>query len=97
VRLEWSVFAVADREQIFSYIEADNPRAAIAVDNTIQTQIETLIAFPERGRPGRVDGTRELVIQRTPYVAAYRISGDTIRVLRVLHGAQQWPDVLSET
>jgi plasmid stabilization system protein ParE len=44
------------------------------------------------GRPGRIEGTRELVISRTPYIAAYRIAGDNVRVLRVLHGAQQWPD-----
>ena len=44
------------------------------------------------GRPGRIEGTRELVISRTPYIAAYRIAGDTVRILRLLHGAQQWPD-----
>jgi addiction module RelE/StbE family toxin len=51
--------------------------------------------FPEIGRPGRIDGTRELIIQRTPYIAAYRIAGKTIRILRVLHGAQMWPQELS--
>ncbi len=40
----------------------------------------------------RIEWTRELVIRKTPYIAAYRIEGDTIRILRVLHGAQQWPD-----
>ncbi len=80
MRLEWSVFAVADHEEIFRYIEVDSPRAAIAVDNTIQAQIEAVISFPERGRPGRIDGTRELVIRRTPYVVADRVSGDMIRV-----------------
>ncbi len=42
--------------------------------------------FPESGRPGRVSGTRELVIAGTPYIAAYRVVGETIRILRVLHG-----------
>jgi hypothetical protein len=42
--------------------------------------------------PGRIDGTRELVIPRTPYVAAYLVDADTVRILRVLHGAQMWPD-----
>jgi plasmid stabilization system protein ParE len=50
--------------------------------------------FAELGRPGRVDGTRKLVIQRTPYIAAYRVAGNTIRILRVLHGAQIWPEEL---
>jgi toxin ParE1/3/4 len=93
--LEWSAFALADREAIFDYIEADSPRSAIAVDRRIQECVENLKRFPEMGRIGRVEGTRELVITRTPYIAAYRIAGDTVRILRLLHGAQQWPEYLS--
>jgi toxin ParE1/3/4 len=96
VRLEWSVFAMSDRIAIFDYIEADSPRAAIAVDERIRAQVEALARFPESGRPGRITGTRELVIQRTPYIAAYRIAGNTVRILRILHGAQRWPDEMLE-
>jgi len=92
MRIEWSVFAQADRDAIFDYIEADSPQAAITVDDRIRVQVEGLLRFPESGRPGRVEGTRELVIDRTPYIAAYRVASDTVRILRVLHGAQQWPD-----
>src|SRR6266478_9540841 len=63
-----------DRDAIFDYIEADSPQAAIIVDNRIRVQVESLVKFPESGRPGRVEGTRELVIQRTPYIAAYRVA-----------------------
>ena len=52
--LEWSVFALADRDQIFDYIEADNPSAAIAVDERIQEHVEMLVRFPLSGRVGRV-------------------------------------------
>lgn len=96
MRLEWSVFALDDRNAIFDYIEADSPQAAVTVDNRIQGQVEGLIQFPELGRSGRVEGTRELVIQRTPYIAAYRLEGNTIRILRVLHGAQLWPKEMPE-
>ncbi|MFZ1083784.1 MAG: type II toxin-antitoxin system RelE/ParE family toxin [Terracidiphilus sp.] len=92
MRLEWSAFAFADRMAIFDDIEADSPRAAVAVDDRIQDCVEKLTRFPEMGRPGRIEGTRELVISRTPYIADYRISGDTVRILRVLHGALQWPE-----
>jgi len=95
MRLEWSRFAQADREAIFDYIEADSPKAAITVDDRIRQQVEELMKFPEIGRPGRIDGTRELIIRRTPYIAAYRIAGKTVRILRVLHGAQMWPQELS--
>ncbi len=94
--LEWSVFALADREAIFDYIETDSPRAAVSVDDRIKVGVESLAQFPEMGRIGRIVGTRELVISGTPYIAAYRILGDTVRILRVLHGAQQWPDEMPE-
>jgi toxin ParE1/3/4 len=95
-KLEWSDFAKADRYAIFDYIEAESPRAAITVDHRIEAAIKGLKKFPEIGRPGRVKGTRELVIDRTPYIAAYRISGNMVRILRVLHGARQWPEEMPD-
>jgi toxin ParE1/3/4 len=92
MRLTWSAFALADRDAVFMHIEADSPRAAIAVDEHIAQAVLRLVEFPESGRPGRVPGTRELVIPRTPYVAAYVLAPDRIRILRVLHGAQIWPE-----
>ena len=92
MRLEWSAFAIGDRDGIFDYIEEDSPHAAVVVDDRIRMQVKQLLQFPETGRPGRVEGTRELVISQTPYIAAYRVTGDTVRILRVLHGAQLWPD-----
>jgi toxin ParE1/3/4 len=96
MRLEWSHLAQADRDAIFDYIEADSPQTAIIVDERIRVQVDGLVRFPESGRPGRIEGIRELVIDRTPYIAVYRIAGDTVRILRVLHGAQQWPEEISE-
>jgi toxin ParE1/3/4 len=96
MRLEWSAYALADRIAIFDYIEADSPQAAVAVDERIREQVEVLARFPASGRPGRIEGTRELVISRTPYIVAYLIAGNTVRILRVLHGARRWPDDMSE-
>jgi toxin ParE1/3/4 len=87
---------MADREAIFDYIEADSPRAAASVDDRIEICVEGLARFPEMGRVGRIEGTRELVIFGTPYISTYRIDGDTVRILRVLHGAQQWPEDMPE-
>lgn len=94
--LEWSIFALDDRNAIFDYIEADSPQAAVTVDDRIEEQVEWLLQFPEMGRTGRIEGTRELVIQHTPYIVAYRVMGKVIRILRVLHGAQQWPEEMPE-
>ena len=96
MRLEWSIFAQADRNEIFDYIEADSPKAAIAVDARIREQVATLARFPHSGRPGRIECTRELVISRTPYIVAYRITENAVRVLRVLHGSRRWPDDICE-
>jgi len=53
--------------------------------------LQRLGRFPESGRIGRVAGTRELVIVRTPYIAAYQVGSVAVLVLRILHGSQQWP------
>ena len=91
MNLVWSAYALADREQIFDYIEADNPHAAIAVDERIALAAQQLQRFPESGRPGRVEGTRELIIAGLPYIAVYAVLPDRVRILRALHGAQRWP------
>jgi toxin ParE1/3/4 len=77
MRLEWSRLAQADRDAIFDYIEADSPQAAVTVDDRIRTQIGALAQFPQSGRLGRIEGTRELTIDRTPYIAAYRVVGQS--------------------
>ena len=92
MRLEWSGFALEDRNVIFDFIEADSPRAAILVDERIEAASDYLTSFPEAGRPGRVTGTRERVVSGLPYILAYVIDGEVVRILRVLHAAQGWPD-----
>ena len=95
MKLEWSPAALADRDAIFDFIEFDSPRSAISVDEAIEAKADQLIDFPEIGRVGRVDGTRELVLTSLPYVLVYIIRPDTVLILRVLHGARQWPDDMS--
>ncbi len=92
MKLEWSRLALADRDEIFDYIEADSPRAAVEMDELISERIQRLLDFPESGRVGRVEGTREVVIIRTPYVAAYTVLEGAVRILRILHGARVWPE-----
>ncbi|SCX10769.1 addiction module toxin, RelE/StbE family [Agrobacterium sp. DSM 25558] len=94
MKLTWSAFAVSYRDAIFSHIEADNSTAAILIDERIVVAAHRLLDFPASGRVGRIAVTRELVINGTPYVAAYLITETTVRILRVLHGAQEWPEQL---
>lgn len=89
----WSPEAIADLVALRTYIERDNPAAARRIALQIVQAVETLLpANPEMGRPGRVLGTRELVIVRTPFIVPYRVRGGAIEVLRVFHGARRWPD-----
>jgi toxin ParE1/3/4 len=94
VRIVWLARALADRDAIVTYIAQDSPRAALEQGDRIQAAVDRLSDNPESGRRGRIPGTREKVVPRTPYVVVYRLSAaETIEVLRVLHGAQRWPPV----
>jgi toxin ParE1/3/4 len=86
---------LAGLDQIDEYIGRESPRAALALWDAIEARIESLLDHPHLGRPGRIEGTRELVVSGTPYVVGYRVIGDEIQVLRVLHGARQWPQDLT--
>jgi toxin ParE1/3/4 len=90
----WEEGAIADLQEIFDFILIDSPQNALLVDTRICDQTDELKMFPMRGRRGRVEGTRELVILKTPYIAAYRVEEDTLRILAVVHGAQRWPKKL---
>ena len=92
MKLTWFAFALSDRDAIFTFIEMENPAVAVLVDERIVAAVRRLIDFPASGRVGRIAGTRELVIGGTPYVAAYAITEARVRVMRVLHGAQEWPE-----
>ena len=73
------------------FISQDNPIAAIDQGDEILSQISGLEKYPQRGRKGRVEGTLELVIIHTPYIAVYRLHGGVIQILRILHSSQKWP------
>jgi toxin ParE1/3/4 len=92
MRIEWTKLANADLKHIHAYIRQDSPKAAIAVLASIRRALRGQLATsPLSGRIGRVDGTRELVVPRLPYIVAYRVTGTGVQILRVLHGAQRWP------
>ncbi len=89
--LKWTHAASRDLDSVEEYISAADSGAAIETVLEIIRHVGMLAEHPGMGRPGRVDGTRELVIAGLPYVVAYLHRGDTVTVLRVLHGAMKWP------
>ncbi|PUE41880.1 addiction module toxin RelE [Limnohabitans sp. Bal53] len=90
MELFWTPEAIHDREVIYDYIEADNPVAALALDELFEEKAGRLVDRPGMGRIGRVMGTRELVAHKN-YILVYDVTTNLLRVLRVLHAARQWP------
>ena len=95
MRLRWTRRAERDLDEIAEYIGQDHPAAAVRVVLELIEHVETAVPrHPAIGRPGRVLGTRELVIAGLPYIIAYRIRGRDVEVLRVLHTSRRWPSDL---
>jgi addiction module RelE/StbE family toxin len=93
-RLEYAPRYFRRLEDIRERIVAENPPAAIRMIERIRAAVTRLAGSPALGRPGRVAGTRELVIPHTPYIVPYRVNGDVVQIITILHGAQRWPDRL---
>lgn len=95
MRLRWTRLADRDLDEIAAYIGQDNPAAAARVVLELIDQVEALLPkHPGIGRPGRVLGTRELIITRLPYIVPYRVRDRDIEILRVLHTSRRWPEDL---
>lgn len=90
----WSKRAVRHLASLRTYIAQNRPNAAQQVAATILDSVELLAERPGLGRPGRVPGTRELVIPGTPYLVPYRIRRDRLEIVAVFHGARRWPEKL---
>jgi len=91
VRVKWLRAARANLIAVSKYIGQDNPDAAASTVAAIVKAVETLERFPALGRPGRISGTRELVVPGTPYIVPYRVRGDVVQLIRVFHAARKWP------
>jgi toxin ParE1/3/4 len=92
--IEWAEQAIRQLDQAHEYITLSNSEdVAARITMHIVNSIQQLATFPMSGRPGRVPGTRELVIANTPFVVAYTIEQERIAILAVYHGAQPWPEV----
>jgi plasmid stabilization system protein ParE len=91
VRVKWLELALDSLIAEAEFISQDSVAAAERTVVAILDAAENLKRFPALGRPGRVAGTRELVVSGTPYIVPYRVRGDTVELLLVLHAARKWP------
>ena len=95
-QIYWSHPAIADLHEIDSFIARDNPAAADRVVEEIRLNVERLRDFPLLGHEGLVSGTRELVVPLFPYVISYRLRGEAIEVLAILHAERDRARALAE-
>jgi len=91
VKIVWLPAAADALDREFDFLAAKNPQAARTVFVRIVALLRRLADFPNSGRPGQIDGIRELVIPGLPYVVVYRVGGESVQILRVFHTRQEWP------
>jgi toxin ParE1/3/4 len=92
LRISWTKAASEDLESLHDYIFLDNPQAAAKMVRRIVHVIDEHLADnPWLGRAGRVPNSREFAVSGTPYIIIYRVKNEVLEIIRVLHGAQQWP------
>lgn len=91
MQIIWLKTALKNLDELAEYISQENPQAARQVVDAIETQVNLLATQPALGRPGRVLGTRELVISNTHYLVPYRIKNNTVEILRVFHTSRKPP------
>ncbi|MDL2314137.1 type II toxin-antitoxin system RelE/ParE family toxin [Desulfovibrio sp. OttesenSCG-928-C14] len=92
MRIRWLRAANRNLDAAASYVAKEDPEAAQEMYAHIRRRVAELAKSPELGRPGRVFGTRELVIERYPYIIPYRIRGRELQIIRVFHTSQQLPE-----
>jgi toxin ParE1/3/4 len=91
LKLVWTKAAKDDLSEIALWIAEDNPAAALHHIRKIRRSVARLEHYPQLGRTGRIDTTREWVIPGAAFVVAYRLRGSRIEVLAVIHAARSWP------
>lgn len=93
MRIRYTRRALVHLDEVWHYTAAVyDAEAADRMLARIESAVQGLTAFPERGRTGRVAGTRELVIPGTPFLVPYRLKAGELHVLAVLHSARRWPE-----
>ena len=94
MRIKWLRHALLDLDAVEGYIAGDNPAAAAEVVIKVIKAVSMLEQQPGLGRPGRVPGTKELVVPGTTFIVPYRLKDGFIQVLRIYHSSRKWPDNL---
>ena len=91
MNIVWSRQAIRHLVQLRNYIAKDSEQNAALTASRILKAVDLLQSHPETGRPGRINGTRELIVPDTPWIIPYRIRRERLELIAVFHGRQKWP------
>ena len=94
MKIVWSRRAITHLTALRAYIAKDSEQNAAIVAQRILNAVGLLPTQPEMGRPGRILGTRELVVSNTRYIIPYRVRENRIELIAIFHGRQKWPSKL---
>jgi toxin ParE1/3/4 len=90
-QIRWAPAAADDLEAIREYLREHHPSLAQSTVQRLYNAARSLKQFPNRGRVGRAQDTRELVAAPLPYIIVYRVDSDFVHIFRVIHGAEDLP------
>jgi len=88
---KWTKQAIEDLNSAYDFLSAESPHLISTTIEGILSAIDQVKIFPESGRPGRVKGTRELVVTTVPFILVYRKKRETLEILSILHQSRKWP------
>jgi toxin ParE1/3/4 len=88
MRIRWTPPAVTDLQNFSDYLKEHHPHYRQPTMRKLYDRIRALKEQPHIGRPGRIEGTREILFPPMPYIAVYRVHGETIEIWRIFHTAQ---------
>jgi toxin ParE1/3/4 len=92
VKVIWSAASVRHLQEIVEYLQGESAVRTISNRRRILAAVKRLAQAPNIGREGRIEGTREVVVPRSPYIVVYRLSAQQVEILGIWHGARQWPE-----
>jgi plasmid stabilization system protein ParE len=88
----WSAAAVRNLQEAIGYLQGESSAGAVTIRRRILATVRRLEQMPNSGKTGRVDGTREAVVPRSPYIVVYEVSAQEVKIQGIWHGARLWPE-----
>jgi toxin ParE1/3/4 len=92
MKIHWSAASIKHLQEITGYLKGESATGTISTRRRIRETVQRIALMPFSGRAGRLEGTREAVVPRTPFIVTYKVSAQAVEILGIWHGARQWPE-----